>query len=80
MQPEIIREEFTKNIFGLSIPVLALDIVIFTIYHGALCLVLAKRTKEPSMGTYILPGGLMKSGLSLEDNFDDILYRKTGIR
>lgn len=80
MQSETIREEFTKNIFGLSIPVLALDIVIFTIYQWSLCLVLAKRTKEPSKDTYILPGGLMKSWLSLEDNFDDILLRKTGIQ
>ena len=79
MQPAIIQQEFTKNIFGLSIPVLALDVVIFTIYHGALCLVLVKREKEPSKGTFILPGGIMKAGISLEENFDDILSRKTGI-
>lgn len=80
MQTETIRQEFTQNIFGLSIPVLALDVVIFTIYHGALCLVLAKRDKEPSKDTYILPGGIVKAGMSLEDNFDDILLRKTGIK
>ena len=79
MQPAIIQQEFTKNIFGLSIPVLALDVVIFTVYHGSLCLALVKREKEPSNGTFILPGGIMKAGISLEENFDDILFRKTGI-
>ncbi|MFA6090366.1 MAG: NUDIX hydrolase [Candidatus Gracilibacteria bacterium] len=79
MQSATIQQEFTKNIFGLSIPVLALDVVIFTIYHGNLCLVLAKRDKEPSKGTFILPGGIAKAGFSLEENFDDILVRKTGI-
>ena len=74
-----IQEEYTKNIFGLSIPVPALDVAIFTIYQDRLCLVLTKREKEPEAGKYILPGGILKTGFTLEENFDDILKRKTGI-
>lgn len=32
-------EDFTPDIFSLSIPVPALDVVIFTIYRGSLCVV-----------------------------------------
>lgn len=75
-----LQQKYTENIFGLSIPVLALDIVIFTIYKGKLSIVMAKRDKDPGFGKYILPGGIIKSGMSLEENFDDILFRKTGIQ
>ncbi|MCK9272434.1 hypothetical protein M0P65_02705 [Candidatus Gracilibacteria bacterium] len=74
-----IKKKFSENIFGLSIPVLALDIVIFTIFNDKLCVVLTTRPKEPEKGKLILPGGVIKSGFSLEENFDDILLRKTGI-
>lgn len=79
MDQQQIQQEYTKNIWGLSIPVLALDIVIFTIYRGKLSVVVTKRMKEPDEGKYILPGGIVRSGMSLEENFDDILIRKTGI-
>lgn len=79
MDQQKIQQEYTKNIWGLSIPVLALDVVIFTIYRGKLCVVVTKRMKEPDEGKYILPGGIVRSGMNLEENFDDILLRKTGI-
>ncbi len=70
---------FTENIFGLSIPVLAIDIVIFTIYHDEFSVLLIDRNRDPYSGRLILPGGIVKSGHSLEANFDDILERRTGI-
>lgn len=79
MAPTEYQKAYTENIFDLSIPVVALDIVIFTLYQDELCLVLQERPKEPEKGKYILPGGILKTGLSLEQNFDDILERKTGI-
>ncbi|MDD4152037.1 MAG: NUDIX hydrolase [Candidatus Gracilibacteria bacterium] len=75
------QENLTKNIFSLSIPVLAMDIVIFTVYKGTLCLIMNQRTEDGSeKGKYILPGGVLRSGVSLEQNFDNILYNRTGIK
>lgn len=75
-----IKKNFSENIFNLSIPVLALDMVIFTIYHDKLCLVLTVRDKEPEKWKFILPWWVMKSWFTLEENFDDILLRKTWIK
>lgn len=75
-----IKKQFSENIFWLSIPVLAIDIVIFTIYHDKLCVVMTTREKEPEKGKLIIPGWVMKSWFSLEENFDDILLRKTWIK
>ena len=68
------------DIFNLSIPVLALDIVLFTIYQGRLSVILTTRTEEPMRGRYVLPGGLVQRGYTLEENFDDILARRMNIR
>ena len=75
-----IKKKFSENIFWLSIPVLAQDIVIFTIYSDKLCVVMTTRTHEPEKWRLILPWWIVKSGFSLEDNFDDILLRKTWIK
>ncbi|MBP8016426.1 NUDIX hydrolase, partial [Candidatus Gracilibacteria bacterium] len=72
--------ELTKNIFDLSIPVVAIDIVIFTIYKDKLSVVLTTRLKDPEKGKYIIPGGIARRGFSLEENFDAILLNKTGIK
>lgn len=72
--------ELTQNIFNLSIPVAALDIVIFTVYKEKLCVALIVNPTEPQKGKYMLPGGIVRSGLSLEENFDSILEKKTGIK
>lgn len=61
-----------------SIPVLALDIVIFTIYKWELCTVLTKM-KEWDFEWYAIPGWIVARWYSLEENFDSILERKTGI-
>lgn len=63
----------------LSIPILALDIVIFTIYMGELCVVVSKVDENWVQG-YCIPGWIVAKWFDLEKNFDDILERKTGIK
>lgn len=62
----------------LTIPIPALDIVIFTIYKWNLCLVLW-RNKERFWDKYAIPGWIIARWYSLEENFDNILQRETGI-
>ncbi len=62
----------------LTIPILALDIVIFTIYKNELCVLLTKREEYGKHG-YSLPGSIVSKWYTLEENFDDVLKRKTGI-
>lgn len=62
----------------LTIPILALDIVIFTIYKNELCVLVTKR-EENGVHGYSLPGSIVSKGYTLEENFDEMLKRKTGI-
>jgi len=62
----------------LTIPILALDVVIFTVYQKELCMVVSKVVDESGHG-YSIPWGIVTKGFDLETNFDDILERKTGI-
>ena len=67
--------EGLADIFHLSIPAPALDIVIFTIYRDELALLLLRLED----GKYSLPGGIVSVGESLEQAFDRILKSKTNI-
>ena len=71
---------FTPNLFKLSVPVPAMDVVIFTVRAGALNVAFVTRDADPQKGKLALPGGIIARGYSLEDNFDDILERKAGLR
>lgn len=62
----------------LTIPVLALDVVILTVYKDELCVVVVK-TEEYGEHWYALPGSIVSKGFTLEENFDEVLKRKTGI-
>ncbi|MDD3793511.1 MAG: NUDIX hydrolase [Candidatus Gracilibacteria bacterium] len=77
----LIKENNFSDIWNpnLSIPIPAIDIVIFTIYQNEVCVVLLKQELD-GKNNYILPGGIVAKGYSLEENFDNILERKTGIR
>ena len=76
----LIPEQDHSDIWNdqLSIPVLALDIVILTIYKGELCVIIVKTT-EWKHQWFALPGGIVSRWYTLEENFDSILERKTGI-
>lgn len=80
MKKEFVKEELTKGIFNLSIPVPAIDIVIFTIYKDKFCILLTKKEWEPFAWKFVLPGWVLRSWYSLEENFDRILFEKTGIK
>ncbi len=63
----------------MTIPIAAMDMVIFTIYKWELCIVLwYDRERFPNK--YALPGGIVAKWFSLEDNFDTILERETWIK
>lgn len=62
----------------LTIPILALDIVIFTVYRGELCVLLSK-IQDSGVEWLGLPWWIVAKGFSLEENFDNILKRKTWI-
>ncbi len=63
---------------NLSIPIPAMDIVIFTLYMWELCVVLLEHEVDGNK-SYILPGWIIAAWYSLEENFDNILERKTGV-
>ncbi|MDD2487293.1 MAG: hypothetical protein PHS92_02905 [Candidatus Gracilibacteria bacterium] len=74
------NKEYPDNVFTLAIPIVAIDIVIFTIYKNKLCIVLDIKESEDKKVKYILPGGIVKKGVSLEDNISGILLKQTGIQ
>lgn len=62
----------------LTIPILALDFVIFTVYKNELCVLVTKREEEGVHG-YSLPWSIVSKWFTLDENFDEMLKRKTGI-
>lgn len=76
----LIPEEKQFDIWSpeLTIPVLAIDVVILTIYKDELCVVVVK-TEEDTIQGYALPGSIVSKWFTLEENFDSMLKRKTGI-
>ncbi len=71
--------EYTDDIFHLSIPVLAVDIVLFTIYKDQLCVVLVPGRNEWTQGKLTLPWWIIGRGETLEEAADRILKRDTNI-
>ena len=70
---------YTDDIFNLSIPVLAVDIVLFTLYKDQLCVVLVPGRNEWAHGKLTLPGGIIGRGETLDEAADRILVRDTNI-
>ena len=63
MSTENVQPKFTEDIWNLSIPVPALDVVIFTIYKGELCIVTINTTIGVTNDhLFRLPGGVLQSG------------------
>lgn len=76
----IVPESFTPDIFSLSIPVPALDIVILTVHEGDLCVV-TTATVPGAVDDYFqkLPSGILRTGEWLDEAFNRILRTKTGL-
>lgn len=70
---------YTPDIFNLSIPVIAVDIVLFTLYKDQLCVVLVPGRNEYTQGRLTLPGGIIGRGETLDEAADRILKRDTNI-
>ena len=70
---------YTDDIFHLSIPVLAVDIVLFTLYRDELCVVLVPGRNEWTHGKLTLPGGIIGRWETLDEAADRILDRDTNI-
>jgi len=74
----LIDKKDFSDIWNLSIPVPAVDIVIFTIYKWELCLITQKKDKDCWL-MHVLPGWILTKWYSLRDNLYSLLERKTGI-
>ncbi len=70
---------YTDDIFQLSIPVLAVDIVLFTLYKDQLCVVLVPGRNEYTKWKLTLPWGIIGRGETLDEAADRILVRETNI-
>lgn len=58
---------------------ITVDIVIFTVKDKILKILLTKRSKEPFIGHYTLPGGFIEKEKSLTESAKEILERDTNI-
>jgi 8-oxo-dGTP diphosphatase len=74
-----LQPTYTDDIFNLSIPVLAVYIVLFTLYRDELCVVLVPGRNEWAHGKLTLPGGIIWRGETLDEAADRILKRDTNI-
>lgn len=73
---ELIKERGKLKIdFKQEIPILVVNIVIFTVYNDKLCIIMVPN-KESQTWELILPGWLVMKWYSLVDNIDDIVSRK----
>ena len=75
----LIKKEDFSDIRNLSIPVPALDVVIFTIFKKELCIITQKKEKQDWI-KHVLPWGIIAKWYSLKENLDNLLERKTGIK
>ena len=48
-------------------PAVTVDLVVFSIVNGSLCVLLNKREEEPAKGEWAIPGGFVKIDEELEE-------------
>lgn len=65
-----------SNTYQCSVTV---DCAIFGFQEGVLKLLLVKRAIPPFEGHWLLPGGAIEEGQSLDDAMDDVLFSLTGM-
>jgi 8-oxo-dGTP diphosphatase len=69
-----------SNDAGYRAPIgLAADPVVFTLLHGRLSVLLARRLEEPQRGMFALPGGFVGAEESPEQTAERKLREKTGV-
>ncbi len=68
------------NTAGYEAPIgLSADPVVFTLLHGRLSVLLARRLEEPQRGMFALPGGFVGASESPEQTAERKLREKTGV-
>ena len=68
------------NTAGYAAPVgLSADTVVFTLVHGRLCVLLARRLEPPQRGMFALPGGFVGEEESPSQTAERKLTEKTGV-
>ena len=77
------EKEFIKNysVHDYDVPLMSVDMAIFTIRNNKLHALLVKRSQHPSMGQWALPGGFidLQTDRQLGDTARRKLKEKTGI-
>jgi 8-oxo-dGTP diphosphatase len=69
-----------SNSAGYEAPIgLSADPVVFTLLHGRLSVLLARRLEEPQRGMFALPGGFVGAEESPEQTAERKLREKTGV-
>jgi 8-oxo-dGTP diphosphatase len=69
-----------RNSAGYDAPIgLSADPVVFTLLHGGLSVLLARRLEEPQRGMFSLPGGFVGAEESPEQTAERKLREKTGV-
>lgn len=63
-----------------GIPIVAVDVAVFTVLEGGLHVLLVKVKKPPYAGIWALPGGIIRSDESLDQAADRELAEKTGVK
>ncbi|MDP9378686.1 MAG: NUDIX hydrolase [Chloroflexota bacterium] len=57
----------------------AIDLVVFSLAGGELCVLLGRRPRPPYPRFHALPGEFRKPGVSVDDHARDLLMRTTGL-
>lgn len=83
MPREKTEKSFLKeyDIHNFDVPLVSVDMAIFTIHEEQLQVLLVQRARHPAKGQWALPGGFIdfKQDQSLNDTARRKLYQKTGV-
>ncbi len=69
----------SSDLASYPAPHLAVDLVLLTICEGELKVMMVKRGEAPFAGQFVLPGGFVHPGESLDDTARRVLDCKTGL-
>lgn len=74
---ELINSTVSTNAYESTITV---DCAVFGFQDGEVKLLLVKRSIEPFKNYWLLPGGIMGQGQTLEESVNNVLFNLTGIQ